>query len=167
MAETVGSVKAVEEAMQAAAKHDGRSERLVALVAEAKGIVERAQAAEAERARVAAEEAVKAAAEAVVEAAVAAVEAAKQQQLEERLAALTLGMQRDALEVQQVQAELGSRSGTPQPDAESQCVMCLNAPKDHIITPCGHQCVCGACAEKLKGVKRNPACPSTPRSRCL
>jgi hypothetical protein len=38
-----------------AAKHEARSESLAALVAEAKGIVEQARAAEAERARVAAE----------------------------------------------------------------------------------------------------------------
>jgi hypothetical protein len=161
MAETGRSVEAVEEAMQAATKHDSRSEPLAALVAEAKGMVEQARAAVAERARVAVEEvAVKAAAE------VAAVEASERQQLQERLAALTLGMQRDAMEVQQVLARLGSSVGPPPPppppalqDAETLCVLCLDAPKDHIITPCGHQCVCGACAEKLKRVKRNPACP--------
>ena len=37
-------------------------------------------------------------------------------------------------------------------------MICLDAPKDHIITPCGHQCACAACAEKLMSVKRNPAC---------
>jgi hypothetical protein len=57
LARTGGSVKAAEEAMQAAAKHDGRSEPLAALVVEAKGMLEQARAAEAERARVAAEEA--------------------------------------------------------------------------------------------------------------
>jgi hypothetical protein len=144
------------------AKHDGRSEPLAALVAEARGMLEQARAAEVERAKVAAEEAA-----AEVDAVAEAAEAVKRLQLEERRAAL-------ALELQQVQAELGSGSGTPQlqPDEESQCVLCLDAPNDHIITPCGHQCVCGACAEKLKRVKRNPACPicpdpSTLRSRCL
>jgi hypothetical protein len=155
LAETRGSVGAVEEAMQAAAKHDGRSETLAALVAEAKGMVEHARAAEAERARVAAE---KAAVAAEAAAAAAALKAVKRQQLEEELASLALTVQSDTLRMQQVQAELGSGSGTSKPDEESQCVLCLDAPKDHIITPCGHQCVCGACAEKLKGVKR-PACP--------
>jgi hypothetical protein len=55
MAETGGSVEAVEEAMQAAATHVARSEPLAALVAEARDMLERARAAEAERARVAAE----------------------------------------------------------------------------------------------------------------
>jgi prefoldin subunit 5 len=69
LAHTGDSVEAVEEAMQAAAKHDGRSEPLAALVAEAKGMVEQARAVEAERAKVAAEEAkVRAAVKAVVEA---------------------------------------------------------------------------------------------------
>jgi hypothetical protein len=59
MDETAGAkgVDAVEEAMQAAEKHEARSEKLAALVAEAKGLIEQARAAEAERARVAAEEA--------------------------------------------------------------------------------------------------------------
>jgi hypothetical protein len=142
MAETAStsSVKAVEEAMQAALKHDGRSEPLAALVAEARGMLEQARAAEAERTRVAAEEVVTAAAE--------------RQLIEERLAAL-------ALETQQLHAQLGSSVGpsAASQDEEALCVLCLDAPKDHIIIPCGHQCVCGACAEKLKRVKRNPACP--------
>jgi hypothetical protein len=143
-----GSVEAVKEAMQAAAKYDGRSESLAALVAEAKGMLEQARAAEAERAKMAAEAAAVAAA---AEEAVEAAEAAKRQHLLAELAALDL-------RTKQRHSELGSGSGTPQPDEQSECVMCLDAPKDHIITPCGHQCVCGACAEKLKRV-RNPACP--------
>ena len=40
----------------------------------------------------------------------------------------------------------------PHPDdaEETLCVLCLDAPKDHIIIPCGHICVYEACAEKLK-----------------
>jgi hypothetical protein len=106
MAETAGarSVEAAEEAMQAAAKHDGCSEPLAALVAEAKVMLEQAKAEQAERARVAAEAA----------AAEAAVEAAERLRLEEEMAALTLSMQSetlklqsDALRLQQVQAQLG------------------------------------------------------------
>jgi hypothetical protein len=166
MAETAGAgeVKAVEEAMEAAAKHDGRSEPLAALVAEAKGLLEQARSAEAERARVAAEAA---AAVKAVKAVEAVAEAAERLQMEEDLAALTLRMQSDALRVQsdrlrvqQIQARLGVPPAATAPQAEEEmCVLCLDAPKDHIITPCGHQCVCGACAEKLKAVKRNPACP--------
>jgi hypothetical protein len=64
------------------------------------------------------------------------------------------------LRLQKVQQRLGSSVGPPAapPSDEEMCVLCLDAPKDHIITPCGHQCVCGACAEKLKRVKR-PTCP--------
>jgi hypothetical protein len=169
MEETAGGMGAVEEAMHAAEKHEARSEKLAALVAEARELIEQARAAEAaratvaaevvaavaaveaeakaERARVAAEEAaVAAAAEAVAKAA----EAAKRQQLEEKLAAL-------ALEVQQVQAELGSGSGTSQPDAEETlCVVCMDAPKDHIVLPCMHMCACEACAQLLRD--RCPVC---------
>ena len=151
---------AVEKATVEAEKHGDRSEKLSALVAEAKGMIEQAKTEQAERARVAAEEAAAAAAvkaaaaaeRARVVAEAEAVEAVKRQLLEERLAAL-------ALELQQVQAELGSGSGTPQPGAEeTMCVVCFDAPKDHAIVPCGHQCVCARCAEQLTKT-RTPMCP--------
>jgi len=153
MEETAGakSVDAVEEAMHAAEKHGDRSEPLAALVAVARDLLEQYRAAEAERARVAAEAA----------AAAAAVAAAERVRLEEEMTALTLSVQSDALRMQQMQAQLGVPPAAPAPhpdDAEDQCVLCLDAPKDHIIIPCGHQCVCEACAEKLKKA-RNPLCP--------
>ena len=61
-----------------------------------------------------------------------------------------------------MQAQLGSSVVPPAAphadDDENQCVLCLDAPMDHIIIPCGHQCVCGACAEALKR-EAHPACP--------
>jgi hypothetical protein len=150
---------AVEEATVEAAKHGDRSsEPLAALVAEARVVIEQARAEQAERARAAAEEA----------AAAAAVEAAERLQLEEEAAALALSVQSDTLRVrsnarrlQQVQARLGvpPAAPAPHPDAEeNMCVVCFEAPMDHIIIPCGHQCVCGACAEALKR-EAHPACP--------
>jgi hypothetical protein len=47
----VRCVEAVEEAMQAAEKHEARSEKLAALVAEARTLIEQARVAEAERKR--------------------------------------------------------------------------------------------------------------------
>ena len=87
MEETAGArgVGAVEEAIQAAEKHEARSEPLAALLVVARDLVEQARAAEAERARVAAEEA---AAAVAAEAEAEAAEAAKREQLEERRAAL-------------------------------------------------------------------------------
>jgi hypothetical protein len=149
MEETAGGMHAVEEAMQVALKHEARSERLAALVAEARELIEQARAAEAAKVAAAA---VVASAAAAVEAVAKAEAAVKRQQLEEEASALTL-------KLQQVQAELGSGSGTPQLDEEeTQCVVCFDAPKDHIIVPCGHQCVCGACAEQLTRT-RTPTCP--------
>jgi multidrug efflux pump subunit AcrA (membrane-fusion protein) len=142
MEESAGArgVDAVEEAMQAAAKHAGYSEQVAALVAEAKGMVEQARAAEAERTRVAAE-----AAEAAAEAAV------KRQQVVAELAALDL-------RTKQLQAELGSGSGTPQPNTEeTMCVVCMDAPKDRIVLPCMHMCACGPCAQRL--LELNASCP--------
>ena len=148
MDETAGGVEAVEEAMLDAAKHEARSESLAALVAEAKGIVEQARAAEAVRVRVAAEEA----AAAVAVKAAEAEAAAKRQQMVAELAALDL-------RTKQLHSELGSGSGTSQLDAEeTMCVVCFDAPKDHLVLPCKHLCVCEACAEQLTNT-RTPTCP--------
>jgi hypothetical protein len=148
---------AVEEATAEAAKHGDRSsEALAALVAEARLVIEQAKTEQAERARVAADAA------AAVKAAVAEAEAkaaAERQQLEERAAALALRVHGDMLELQQVQSQLGSSVVPPSPHLEETlCVVCFEAPMDHIIIPCGHQCVCGACAEALKR-EPHPACP--------
>jgi hypothetical protein len=166
-------LSAVEAATAEAAKHGGRSsEPLAALVAEAKGMIEQARAEQAERARAAAEEA------AAVEAAVEAAEEAEQVQVEEQMAAITLRMQSDALQLRQMRARVGSSvappaAAAPHPDAEAnQCVLCLDAPMDHIIIPCGHQCVCGACAEALKRGRHTPhvlcvGSPSSSPPRCF
>ena len=31
------------------------------------------------------------------------------------------------------------------------CVICLDAPKTHLLVPCGHRCVCEKCAPQLMG----------------
>jgi hypothetical protein len=36
------------------------------------------------------------------------------------------------------------------------CVVCMDAPKDRIVLPCGHICACGACAQLLG--TRCPVC---------
>ena len=138
---------AVEKATAEAEKHGDRSELLTALVAEAKGMIEQARAEQAERARAAAEEA---AAAAAVKATAEAAAAVERLRLEEQAAALTL-------QLQQVQAQLGS-SVVPPTVEETMCVVCFDAPKDHIIVPCGHQCVCARCAEQLTNT-RTPMCP--------
>ena len=145
---------AVEEATAEAAKHGDRSEHLAALVTEARGMIELAKAEQAERARVAAEEA---AAAAAVKATAEAAAAVERLRLEEQAVAITLRMQSDALQLQQVHAQMGS-SVVPPAAEETMCVLCLDAPKDHIIVPCGHQCVCEACADQLTKT-RTPTCP--------
>jgi hypothetical protein len=152
---------AVEEATAEAEKHGDRSEPLAALVAEAKGMIELAKAEQAERARAAAEEAEAAA---VVKAAAAAEAAAERLQAKEEVAAITLRMQSDALRLQVAQQRLGNSVAPPagptsHPDAEeTMCVVCFDAPKDHLVLPCKHLCVCGACAEQLTKT-RTPMCP--------
>ena len=159
-------MSAVEEATAEAAKHGDRSsEPLAALVVEARVMIEQSRAEQAERARAAAE-----AAEAAAE------EAAEKLQLEEEVAALALSVQSDllrvrsdarrvqsdALRMQQMQARLGSSvvpPPVPNPGAEeTMCVVCFDAPKDHLVLPCKHLCVCEACAEQLTKT-RTPMCP--------
>jgi hypothetical protein len=141
------ALAAVEEATAEAGKHGDRSEPLVA---EPTTMIEQARAAQAERARPAA--------------VAAAVEAAERLRLEEQVATLTLVMRSAAMQLQAAQAQLGSSvvlPAAPAPDPgaeETLCVVCLDAPKDHIIIPCGHRCVCGACAEKLTKA-RSALCP--------
>ena len=144
--------------MHAAEKHEVRSEKLAALVAEARELIEQARAAEAERARVAAE---KAAAAAAAEAAAKAEAAAERLQMEEDLAALTLSVQSETLRMQAMQAQLGvpPAATAHHPDAEeTMCVVCFDAPKDHILVPCYHLCVCEACANLLTQMDK-PTCP--------
>ena len=38
-----------------------------------------------------------------------------------------------------------------------ECVVCMDAARTHLFVPCGHQCVCAACAETLRRGKR--PCP--------
>jgi hypothetical protein len=145
---------AVEKATAEAEKHGDRSEPLAALVAEAREMIEQAKAEQAERARVAAKAA---AAAAAVKAAAAAEATAERLRVEEQLAVIALRVQSDTLLMQQMQAQLGS-SVVPSGAEETQCVVCFDAPKDHIIVPCGHQCVCASCAEQLTKT-RTPMCP--------
>jgi hypothetical protein len=116
-------------------------------------MIEQAKTEQAERARAAAEEATAAAV-------LKAAEAAERLQAEEEIAALTSRMQSDALRLHEMRARVGS-SAVPaahQDTEETMCVVCFDAPKDHLIVPCGHQCVCARCAEQLTNT-RTPTCP--------
>jgi hypothetical protein len=143
---------AVEKATMEVEKHGDRSEKLAALVAEARVMIEQARAEQAERARAAAEEAMAAAA------VKAAAETAERLRLEEEVAALALSMQSDALRMQKMQARLGVPPAAPNPGAEeTQCVVCMDAPKDRIVLPCMHLCACGPCAQRL--LELDASCP--------
>ena len=61
--------------------------------------------------------------------------------------------------MQQVEAQLGvAPPAAPAVEEEVLCVVCMDAPKQHSILPCGHQCVCEACAQQLTQ-KSPPTCP--------
>jgi hypothetical protein len=33
---------------------------------------------------------------------------------------------------------------------ETTCIVCMAHPKSHLAVPCGHQSVCGICAERMQ-----------------
>ena len=94
-----------------------------------------------------------------MKAAAEAAEAAERLQMEEEVAALTLSVQSETQRLQQTQVRLGVPAPAPNPGAEeTMCVVCFDAPKDHIIVPCYHLCVCEACANLLTQMDK-PTCP--------
>lgn len=42
-------------------------------------------------------------------------------------------------------------SNNAKPVVKNSCVICMTKPSDHIVVPCGHQCVCEDCAKSVKG----------------
>jgi len=43
--------------------------------------------------------------------------------------------------------------------AETECVVCLDRPKDHVVDPCRHLCLCSQCAKTFpKTLTRCPIC---------
>jgi len=149
----------MQEALEEAEKYASRCEALAARMEEGKGVLERARAEQAERARVAAA-AEAAAAAAAAEA--AATAAAERLRMERQAAELTSRMQSDAILLQQVQAQLGvvAPPAAPQQEVEEEalCVVCMDARKQHAMVPCMHMCVCSACAQRLLDAQ-TPHCP--------
>lgn len=51
---------------------------------------------------------------------------------------------------------VGTRSSQPLPDAEvdadtgMECVICMSEPRDTLIVPCRHLCLCASCAASLR-----------------
>ena len=152
------TMRTMQEALQEAEKYAPRCEALAALMEEGKGVLERAQAEQAERARAAAE------AEAAAAAAVAAAKAEaalERLRMEERRAEVAERRAALTLELQQMDAQLGVVAPAPQLEAEEAlCVVCMDAPKQYAIRPCMHVCTCEACTQQLQeqGAQSCPVC---------
>ena len=151
-------MRTMQEALQEAEKYASRCDALAARMEEGKGVLERARAEQAERARVAAA-AEAAAAAAAAEAAATAV--AERLRMEQQAAELTSRMQSDAMLLQQVQAQLGvvAPPAAPAVEEEALCVVCMDERKQHVMMPCMHMCVCEACAQRLLDAQTPPLCP--------
>ena len=145
------TMRTMQEALQEAERYASRCEALAARMEEGRGVLEQARAEQAERARAAAE----------AEAAAAEAEAAaalERLRLEERRAALQERQAALALELQQMDAQLGVMAPASQVEEEALCVVCMDARKQHVMVPCMHVCVCEACAQRLLDA-RTPHCP--------
>lgn len=42
----------------------------------------------------------------------------------------------------------------------AECVVCMEAPANHIVMECMHLCLCGTCAMKYNGIYREHGCPN-------
>jgi hypothetical protein len=146
----------MQEALQEAEKYAPRCEALAALMEVGRGVLEQARAEQAERARVAAGEAEAAAA---AEAAAKAEAAAQRLRMEQELSHMEQERAALALRMHQVQAQLGvAPPAAPAVEEEALCVVCMDAPKQHVMVPCMHMCVCEACAQRLLDAQ-TPHCP--------
>ena len=55
----------------------------------------------------------------------------------------------------------------PSVDPEAtECVVCLDALKSHVLVPCGHRCVCEACAERIQTGDPCPVCRKGVAAKC-
>ena len=55
--------------------------------------------------------------------------------------------------------QVGGKASKTTPSSDDDlCVICLNGPKTHLFTSCGHKCVCGGCASELLRSQQK-ACP--------
>ena len=52
------------------------------------------------------------------------------------------------------------------PDEDYLCVVCLDRPKEYLIYPCGHKCLCGVCMEKFVSGKECPVCREHVNGTC-
>ena len=61
------------------------------------------------------------------------------------------GQQVAALALADIGNSLDRRDDPPESTigGETTCIVCMEQPKSHLATPCGHQCVCGTCAEQM------------------
>ena len=55
----------------------------------------------------------------------------------------------------------------PSVDAETtECVVCLDALKSYALAPCGHVCVCEACADRIQIGAPCPVCRKEVAAKC-
>ena len=154
------TIRTMQEALEEAERYEDRCESLAALLTEARSRQQQANAEEAERRRAAAEAA---AAEAEAAEAAEAAAAVERMQLQERRAQLQERQAELALEMQQMDAQLGvvaPAAPASQPgEEEALCLVCMDAPKRFAMVPCLHVCACEACAQQLLNVTRScPVC---------
>lgn len=59
---------------------------------------------------------------------------------------------------QEQQQLLGRLGGVKRGASDDSCSICLNAAKTHVLTPCGHKCMCDQCARAFCAGSQCPIC---------
>ncbi len=47
----------------------------------------------------------------------------------------------------------------PKQYESNECVICMDAPRNTVFYPCGHQCLCEPCGQRFKKEARHQVCP--------
>ena len=76
----------------------------------------------------------------------------------EEYLAKKLAVENLALDNQKLQAEFNARC-LANAAVSDECCICMDAPKDTVLVPCGHKSCCYACVEKHCKGKANNVCP--------
>ena len=78
---------------------------------------------------------------------------------------LKTGCEQQKRTLQQEQQQLlGRLGGVKRAASDDPCSICLTAAKTHVLTPCGHKCMCKRCARGYRAGSQCPICRNSVQS---
>ena len=72
-------------------------------------------------------------------------------------AAVQAAVQAAAAEARREERDAAREAAQEAAQEAMECIVCMDAPRTHSFTPCGHHCACKACAENV--MRRDKKCP--------